>query len=318
MVMIGANIDDARIDGDLNRLHRYLENYDNMGLQCVEIPPHGMDVIKNGSIDEKRLAAVKDLLDIFDFKYSVHAPEPLNLMDRDNPALHLEVFRASLDFAEEIGADTLVYHAGRFYAEVDFPPLYKPSMSEDHKNKLLDLEAYALQRLADDYEDTYICIENPHPYLIRSPYCYAERIDLLKEQVLKVNRENVMVSLDIGRMHMASKFYGFNSVEAAKNIRDMIGHVHVHDNFGESVYHYEKRQTRQIPFGRGDSHMPIGMGSAPIREVLSTFIEQYNGALILELKDRYYDELNESIGVLDGIVSTLLYGECEKGSPSTI
>ena len=217
MVIIGSKIDEVRVDGQLGQVKKDLTTYEQIGLKAAEIPVHGLDAIRNGRLDARVVTKASDLLGSFDFKYSVHAPNPLNLMDRENPGLHLDVFRASLAFAEAIGAETLVYHPGRFVAEEEFT-VNVPAPGEAEKRRLLEEEASTIGQLAKDFRQVTICMENARPYLVHSPYCYAEQISPLKEQVLKINRDNVRITLDIGHMYMSSKFYGFDCVEAVKSI----------------------------------------------------------------------------------------------------
>lgn len=291
---IGSKIDEVRIDGNLDALKRDLEHYRKINMEAVELPVHGLDAIKNGRLDKRQVKRTKDILNDFDFEYSVHSPNPLNLMDKENLELHISVFRASLEFASEIGSKILVYHSGRFIPEEKFPVNGNFKISSDEKQKLLDIEAKSLNRLSTDYPDIFICLENARPYLFHSPYCYAEKIDALKSQVERVNRNNVRIILDIGHLYMAAKFYDFDPAEAVAEIKDLIAHTHVHDNFGAAVHHYEKQQTHQIPFGRGDSHMPVGWGEIPISKILSTYLESYHGILMMELRSRYFDHVEES------------------------
>jgi sugar phosphate isomerase/epimerase len=236
---------------------------------------------------------LNEILKDFDFAYSVHSPNPLNLMDRENPDLHISVLRATLEFASEIGSKIIVYHPGRYVPEEAFPVNGKVNIPDNEKMRLLDFEASIIQDISSEFPDVFICMENARPYLFHSPYCYAERIDLLKEQVLRINRDNVKLTLDFGHLYMASKFYGFDSVTAVNDIKDLIAHTHIHDNFGNAAYYHEKQQTHQIPFGRGDSHMPVGWGEIPIKGILSIFVDAYQGMFMMELRSRYFEHIGE-------------------------
>jgi len=294
LAIIGCKIDELRVDGDLETLKRDLELYAALGIEAVEIPVHGLDAVKNGALDRRRLDKVKRILQSFAFKYSVHAPNPLNLMDRDAHQLHLSVFRATLEFAMEIWAGVVVYHAGRFIPEETFSINDIPKPSPAEKKSLLKIEHHTLTRLAEEFPYILICVENARPYLFHSPYCYAEKLDSLKDMVVKINRPNLKIALDTGHLFMAANFYRFNAVEAVRQIKNHIAHTHVHDNFGGSIYHSEKTQTHQIPFGRGDAHMPVGWGEIPFAEILDTFIHSYRGMLMMELRNRYFAHIEES------------------------
>jgi len=302
MLKIGSKIDEVRIDGSLKRLAEDLTHYKKIGLKATEIPVHGLDAIKNGRLDRGRVKMLNEILKDFDFAYSVHSPNPLNLMDRENPELHISVLRATLEFASEIGSRIIVYHPGRYIPEETFPVNGKRDIPEDEKKSLLDFEALKIAEISLEFPEITICMENARPYLFHSPYCYAERIDLLKEQVLRINRDNVKINLDFGHLYMASRFYNFDPASAVSEIKDLIAHTHIHDNFGNAVYYHEKQQTHQIPFGKGDSHMPVGWGEIPIKELLSSFVASYEGMFMMELRSRYFEHIRESKEYLEGLL----------------
>jgi len=276
-------------------------------LAAAELPVHGLDAIKNGRLDMVQLKRIKEIVRNFPGAFSVHAPNPLNLMDSSNRELHLSVFRASLEFAVEVGAGILVYHPGRYILEETFPICIcgKNELSERDKQKLLAAEAEMLQELSGEYPEVTICLENARPYLFHSPYCYAERLEPLQEQVAIIDRDNVKINLDLGHLFLSARFYGFDPVGAAAQVKDFIAHSHVHDNFGNAVYHHEKQQTHQIPFGKGDAHMPVGWGEIPILEILSTFLDSYTGMLMMELRERYFAHTRESKENLEEILTKI-------------
>jgi sugar phosphate isomerase/epimerase len=294
LITIGTKIDEIRIDGNLQTFRSDLEKFAALKLEAVEIPVHGLDAIKNGTLDPRRVQSIQEILRDFDFRYSIHSPNPLNLMDEWNFAKHYSVFQTGLEFAATIGAKILVYHAGRFIPEETFCLPLNPQRDPDRERKLLEQEKESLQKLAGEFPGVVIAVENARPYLFHSPYCYGEKLDSLKEAVAAVNRSNVQVTLDIGHLYMAAQFYSFDPVEAVRNVKDLIVHTHVHDNFGGAVYYNEKIQTHQIPLGRGDSHMPVGWGEIPIALILSSYLQSYSGLMIMELRNRYFPHLKES------------------------
>ncbi len=294
LIKIGCKIDEIRVDGNLNVLQKDLAYFAEIGMEAVEIPVHGLDVIKGGLPDERRLKAVQNILKDFDFAYSVHSPNPLNLMDQWNPELHYSVFKASLEFSLSIGSTILVYHAGRFIPEEAFPIQNGHPIKRGLAYRLMEIEREQIIRLSEEYPHVTICIENARPYLYHSPYCYGETIDGLKDQVNQIGRSNVKVNLDLGHLYMAALFYQFDPIEAVKEISFLVAHTHIHDNFGGAIYYHEKIQTHQIPFGRGDSHMPVGWGQVPMAEMLNAYLSTYQGMLIMELRNRYFQHLQES------------------------
>ncbi len=305
MLKIGAKIDEVRIDGQLPRLSSDLQHFAGIGLQAVELPVHGLDAIKNGCLDQRRLREVLAILRDFDFTYSVHAPNPLNLMAPADLEKHLAVFTASLEFAAAVGAQALVYHSGRFIPEETFPVFRGEPTPPDRQQQLLTQEQELLRDLADQFPMVTICLENARPYLFHSPYCYAEQPAFLLAQVQAVARPNVKVTLDVGHLALAATHYQFPLLEAVSLLSPAVGHCHIHDNFGQPVYHYEKQQTHQLPFGRGDSHLPVGWGALPLKEMLARLLPAYQGLLIMELRSRTFAYTAESAENLRAILQSL-------------
>ena len=303
MLKIGSQINEVRVDGDLDALRRDLDAFAEFGLEAVEIPVHGLDAIKNGRLDRRVVLEARRILEDYPFAYSVHAPNPLNLMDTAQPGLHTAVLDASLQFCLEIGAGLLVYHPGRFLAEEAFASSGPLELSETTRKRLLEQEAAILQNLAGQYPDVTIGMENARPYRHHSPYCYAEKPAELKSQVRRIARDNVRVALDTGHLQMAARFYGLDPVAEAGHLSGLIAHCHVHDNFGGAVYASEKQQTHQLPFGRGDAHMPVGWGEIDFSAILGTFLTDYQGLLICELRSRYFRHTGEAVRNLEAIVA---------------
>jgi sugar phosphate isomerase/epimerase len=305
MLSIGSNINEVRVDGSLKALRRDLKAFLGFGLTAAEISVHGVDAIKCGRLDRRRTAEARSILDDFPFSYSVHCPNPLNLMNIDNNRLHREVLKASLEFSAEVGAEVLVYHPGRFLVEEEFGVSGQVNLDDAEQQRLLEAEALILQDVADAFPGVIIAMENARPYLFHSPYCYAERLQTLKTQVNRINRKNVRITLDFGHLQMSSRFYNLDPVAEVRAVAALIAHCHVHDNFGNPVYHTEKLQTHQIPFGKGDSHMPVGWGAIPFREIFAEFIDSYDGMLICELRGRYFDQTRESAENLTAVLHEL-------------
>ena len=305
MLSIGSNINEVRVDGSLKALRSDLAAFLGFGLTAAEITVHGLDAVRNGQLDRKRTREIKAILADFPFGYSIHAPNPLNLMDRVNSGLHRDVLWASMEFAIEIGADVMVYHPGRYLVEEEFGVCGPISLERDEQLRLLEAEATIIREAADTFPGVIIAMENARPYLHHSPYCYAELPFELKAQVERIDRKNVRINLDFGHLHMSSRFYGLDPVAVTRAIAPLIAHCHVHDNFGNPVYHTEKIQTHQIPFGKGDSHMPVGWGNIPFSRILAEFIDSYDGLLICELRGRYFDYTRESADNLVTLLSEL-------------
>jgi sugar phosphate isomerase/epimerase len=305
MLKIGSNINEVRVDGSLKALQRDLVAFQEFGLSAAEISIHGLDAVRNGRLDRRRTAETQRILADFPFAYSTHAANPLNLMDRRCPEMHRDVLLASLEFTSAIGARCMVYHPGRYLPEEKFASHGPLSLPQWEQQALLDQEAELLQAAAAAFPETIIAMENARPYLHHSPYCYAEIPQVLTDQIRRINRDNVRMNLDFGHLHLSAKFYGLDMLAEIRSASPFIAHCHVHDNFGHSVYAAEKIQTHQIPFGRGDSHMPVGLGNIPFTALFTEFIHDYDGLLICELRSRYFDQTGEAAKNLASILQSL-------------
>ncbi|MDP2210556.1 MAG: sugar phosphate isomerase/epimerase [Candidatus Aquicultor sp.] len=285
----GINADAGRLDGSLDLLARDLRYFQDIGFDYVEIPVHGVEVVRNGELIPERVREVSKLLKEFSLRYTVHAPNPLNLMDMRELHMHVNLFRSSIKFTHEIGAEVLVYHCGRFMSEEAFLlPEENRSLSPGTMEEMKQAEVGALRDMAD-YALGFgveICLENARPYLDGSPYCYGERLDQLVSQVRAVNKGNVGINLDLGHAYLAANYYGFDFIEALELVKPLVRHMHIHDNFGKPSASYERKQPELVAAGRGDCHMPIGWGGIPAAEVFNT-LKDYKGVFMQELRPRY-------------------------------
>jgi len=325
---IGINAHAGRINGDLEVLEGDLARFQRAGFDYVEIPVHGVDAILNGRLNLRQMKRIKEVLSRFDLRYTVHCSNWLNLMDADEFELHKSIFEASIDFASEIDAEILVYHAGR--AELGNDYLGPAAFTHD----LLSLpdqifvqecerrERETLVELADLASDkgVIICVENADPRVDEGAiwemarrvrvkgvdlfyriapggdvaiYNYGGVIERLVEQIERVGKENVGITFDFGHAYIASHYYGFDFLSSIELAGPLIKHVHVHDNFRRAAG-VDRRQIVLIAQGKGDLHMPVGWGEIPYPEIFSR-LKGYNGVIMLELKPRYMAYLEEAL-----------------------
>jgi sugar phosphate isomerase/epimerase len=306
MACIGNSISGYRLEGLYwtARLEAELRRMQGLGFEAAEIHPESLEAIRNGRLDPKATRKAADIFGTYGLRMSVHVPGMVNLLHRTDAALHLDVLRASLQFAEAIDAEVFVFHPGRFIDEEELE-LGVPGIPEECQPQAMEEEANAVRQLADEFPRITIGVENGCPYRGAQPYTYSERIDLLKRQVLEIDRDNVRITLDIGHLYIASRLYGFDCVEAAKDIAPLIAHTHVHDNFGRPKYYFQRYDKGLIPFGMGDAHMPVGTGVIPVRDILAAYAGTYRGLYTMELATGYYDDAAASLESLATILADL-------------
>ncbi len=294
----GINADAGWLDGDLALLEKDLAYYAEAGFTHVEIPVHGVGAVCNGVLLRERVRELCRLLACFPLKYTVHSPNPLNLMNLDDRETEHRLLISSIEFARLIGAGILVCHSGRYRPEESFG-LPRQPMSLRAEEKMWQAEVEALQEMSRLAADAGVLLgmENARPYLDGSPYCYAERPEELVKLIRAVDRQNVGITLDLGHAYLASRFYGFDFLRAVRAAAPYVRHLHIHDNFGKVIASYEKKQPELAAKGRGDLHLPPGWGEIPLRDVFR-LLDNYEGVLTMELRPRYRQYAGEALAAL--------------------
>jgi len=280
---IGVNIDTRRVNGSIKRFTEELYFFQKLGFDYVEIPPAALDVIVRGRIIQSRLERIKNLLANYYFKYTIHAPDILNLKQKNNP-WHYRVMEATILFAKEINAESIVYHLGSVNHFIDLTE--KEQKSAEIKN-LKDLA-----RLAENY-NIKIGIENT-----------SQSVDEILEAVEKINLSNVGLALDIGHLFIFCEYTGIDFYDQIQKGLKKAVEIHVSDNFGESTNAYQNMRDIeffQFIYGVGDLHLPIGQGDIPYHRILKMIREStFDGVVILEINsmDRFEEDYKDSLGIL--------------------
>jgi sugar phosphate isomerase/epimerase len=279
--------------GNLEKLKNKLMKIQEYGFEAVELSLHGMDVIRNGVIDRPRLEEYRKLLNSFDLCYTTHAPFSINLFRKSDTSVERASLTASLEVSGAIGAETMVYHVGRYIGEEEF--LYPHTWldyTKENKNQLLFEEQLFMKKLGQlgQQLNVRIAMENMRPYLDCPYYCYAVIPSTLVEQIEAINHPFIGITLDIGHLYLSHKMYGLDLLTELRRMKPHIIHLHVHDNFGKACYSTEKNQYELAPIGRGDMHMPIGDGEIPMRDIFNELPADFNGYLIHEVRERYENE----------------------------
>ena len=299
---IAINADAAVIDGSLTVLRRELDYYRELGFTHVEMAPHGVGAIYCGRLDKNRVKEIQVLLAQYPFRYTVHGSNPLNLMSGD--AVDRQGFIASIEFTAAIGAEIMVYHAGRYLAEENFLFTSQTNPTPFEQEALWEQECTGLQAMGDIAAKygIMVAVENARPYLNAPNYCYAESLEELVRMVKAVNHSQVGITLDTGHAYLAACHYGYDLLAGSSLIGPYVRHIHLHDNFGRCCASWEKKQYEMAAMGRGDMHMPIGWGSVPADEILAR-LPQYNGSITLELRPRYREHYREALANAQALVA---------------
>lgn len=297
---IGINGNPSMWNGDLNLFESSLAFFESIGFTHIEIPPHGLDVIIGGRINRGRLERIKKITQKFNLKYTVHAPDFLNLMDPVNPELHRLVFNASLEFTSEIGGKLLVYHAGRVPVEY--------TKSESLIEELKAIERESLKEFSNlaSKSDILIGIENSNvdsDIAFGKTYTYGTFIDKLVDQVSKIARPNVGITLDFGHAKVSSTYFGFDYFSSIELAFPYINSLHVYDSFGRpNDIDRNLPYMFQVIYGLNDLHLPLGWGELPLEKIFSN-LKISQAFMTLEINPRYKDEYVESLRIAKYLAS---------------
>jgi sugar phosphate isomerase/epimerase len=279
--------------GNLEKLKNKLIKIEELGFEAVELSLHGMDVIRNGVIDRQRLEAYRSLLSSFSLRYTTHAPYSINLFRKSDTSIERASLIASLEVSGAVGAETMVYHVGRYVGEEEF--LYPHTWfdyTKENKQELLVEEQSFMRKLGQlgQQLNVRIAMENMRPYLDCPYYCYAVIPSSLVEQVEAINHPFIGITLDVGHLYLSHKMYGLDLLTELRRMVPHVIHLHVHDNYGKTCFSSEKNQYELAPIGRGDMHMPIGDGEIPMGDIFKEMPAEFNGYMIHEVRERYESE----------------------------
>ncbi len=305
---LGIDIPDKHIDGRRQVLTDTLARAQRAGFSGAELPIPGLNVIMNGELIQERVEAVLQAIAPFDFRYSVHAPGRTNLAFGKDHDMECRVLEACVRFTSAVGGRVLVYHSGLQALDAARTGIASlPSESELARGA--EQEVAALQKLAPIAEDLGVVIgmENGDPHLweyallIRegkspedlSRYHARMRTSALVAQAEAVNHASVGITLDLGHLHLAARALGEDYLEAISTAAPWVCHLHINDNFGKLDAGYDAEGDR-LTYGEADLHLPPGWGAIPFAAAFDR-LNDYEGDIVLEIKSRYRDHLDEAL-----------------------
>ena len=225
----------------------------------------GTGLIFGGQLHPQMLRDALAAFGKHDFRYSIHSPSSLDLRDRANRENHLALARATLQFCREVGGRILVIHFEQ--------------QSQDPEDEAAFEDA--IRRLSDEAGDVLLGIENIE----------VERVDPVIDCVRRLNRPNVVMTLDVGHAYLASVYFRFDFFEALRAALPLVRHVHVNDNFGrydplrlENFTLYRTQTPADTyPLGKGDLHLPVGWGTIPLEKVFG-LLRGFRGTVVHEYR----------------------------------
>ncbi len=305
---IGKDISDGYVDGRLERLRECLAYVQELGYATGELGISGLNVIVNGELMPKQVETIQAVLSGYHLRYTVHAPNRTNLafgydLDQDKAIL-----RACLRFCHAIDAHVLVYHSGLQALDAARTGMV-PLPDDDALVRGAEREVKALRELAPLAADLGVIIgmENGDPHLWEYAVLKANdkppeelpkyhgrlRIAPIVAQLEAIDHPNAGMTLDLAHLHLATHALGVDYLDEVALAAPWVRHLHVNDNFGKLDVGFDSEKDR-LPYGEADLHLPPGWAAIPLAKAFNQ-LKGYEGDLILEIKDRYWDHFGEAL-----------------------
>ena len=277
--------------GDCSNRPQSLELLKDVGADFVELLVSDLGIILGGCLDEFRMAQVSGSLLGTNLSYTVHAPLEADLMDLNRQELQKEILISSVRFAGEIGASTVVCHAGRRIASRD--ARYRPKDQ-------LSAERAALREIGDTAAElgVTVAVENylPDQLVLRGEvYDYSTWPSDLAEQVSAVDHPAVGICLDVGHAALAASFFGFDYMKECAVAAPLVRHVHLHDNLSKTCESVDSLDYGDHVYGVGDLHLPPGRGSIPLAELFRRLEFSADPSCCVELSPGLFREAPEAL-----------------------
>ena len=272
-------------------LFRNLETLREAGADFVELLLPDLGVVLGGGLDRLRLARFRESLLEIDLSYTVHAPLQADLMDLERREIQKDILMSSVRFAGEIGAATVVCHAGQRVNTRDARFRLKDQLAA---------ERAALREIGDAAAElgVTVAVENyfPDQRVLRGEvYDYSTWPSELAEQIAEVDHPAVGICLDVGHAALSAGFSGFGYVEECEVAVPLVRHVHLHDNLRENSAHVDPRDYGDAIYGVGDLHLPPGRGSIPLTDLFLRLDFPADPSCCVELSPWSFHEAPEAL-----------------------
>lgn len=270
--------------GDLSGLDRDLGRYTDLGADIAELSLYGEDLIAGGRVLEERARRLADICARHSLQYTAHGQIISNFMDERHIDWHKAVVTSMLELCNRVGASTLVHHCGK-----------APMQHRMALERLEAMEREALQEMGDVAKryGVRIAVEN---IFLASEGEYRQSPSEVADTVRRVDHPNVCATIDFSHAMIECARRGLDWRHEIAAMAPVAGHLHVHDSFGRP-YTVQKFFTvsEEVGLGIGDLHLPLGWGNIEWEEIFSSLTFRPGTDLILELSDRYDNELPASL-----------------------
>lgn len=278
--ILGVGVTTGGERPDLSSLAGSLDEAVALGVEFVEIPLLGLDVIAGARPLTRRVSAMREACEARPLRYTIHAAIGLNFMDESHRlASHYGVLRASLDVARELSAVHVVLHTGVCAAS-------QPAALDDRYARQREW----LARAGDDARErgVTLCVENVWTFDAARHTALPSRLAV---EIGRIAHPNVQATLDVSHAYLSCAWEGADFLSEIAALAPYAKHLHIHDSFGRPNDMWTCTVSEQIAFGLGDLHLPPGWGSIPWEAVMEAADLPGGAILNLELQPRHWGEV---------------------------
>jgi sugar phosphate isomerase/epimerase len=255
-----------------------------LGCDLVELPLHKLDIVMGARIHRARLADIREIVRARAVGVTLHGHLAINLMDdAHRHRLHVDVLKANVEIAAELGAIHLVMHSGfvRRGAAERVEEAYARQ-----RDTLREIGAFAAGH------GVVVCVENIFEFDGARITALPSR---LAAELAAVDHPNVMATFDFGHGYLHCGMMGADFLTEAKALAPFAKHLHVHDCFGRPKEMWAYTVTEELAFGIGDLHLPLGWGDLPFERIAAEAQFPHGVVADIELQYRYWSEVRDVI-----------------------
>jgi sugar phosphate isomerase/epimerase len=284
-----AYVEDIHFD----RLRQNLDEAEELGVDSVELPLFGMDLIAGGRVIESQMRRLHDALKARSLAFTAHGPISVNFMQTPEiAARHLVYAKAAIEVAAGIGAQRLILHAGHTASQTE------AGIEADYARQR---EAFAVVGDAAAERGIMIAVENIYVSWSNQLTPLPSR---LAREIEAVGHPNVRACLDFSHAAMTSAKAGADFLAEAKALARVACHLHIHDSFGDSAQFWTFSRSERVALGLGDLHLPIGWGNIPWARLMAECTFLPDAVFNLELPAHYWYALKDSVAAVREMAAT--------------
>jgi sugar phosphate isomerase/epimerase len=256
-----------------------LKGFEAGGFGWAQVPSPPAEILSTPRECHVLARATSATLSTTGLEAVLHAPSDLRAGSPSGD----RVFEGLLDFAAEVGALFVVYHAR------DLP-------DEPGSEDLQLAETRSLGRLASRAErlGTLIALENLAPFY-PGPEHLSHTPMVLRSLAHKISSPAVGLCLDIGHAHIVSDLRHSDLRELIEPVLDTVAIFHLHDNLGARRGGHAAPELDPL---RLDLHLAPGHGTLPWAEVAES-LRIHQAPLMLEVHPPHRgrpESLREAVG----------------------